>query len=269
MPRPRERGDNSKGNMASTTALWISIEAAFAELEQLCIEARAAELAVEARQNEAELRRSMAAGRVGAVAATVVEQDPRQVRAGDLARDLAFREAHAKGADLVELRSRVRKRLSWLKGKLGEALTEHEVYHTLFPLVVYADELALSITRGQSGRWEPLQSELYEVDNGGELFFTLIEDHLRKDETHPIVFEVFYFCLKDGFVGMYEGDPRKLEEIRARVAARIPLAPTGAEVDRRGPAQVELVPFPWRYYAIGVASVAIGWLLLAWLGSVS
>ena len=250
--------------MASTTALWFPIETAFAEIEQLCIEARAAEVALRRKQDEAALLAAMTSGRT--VSLRVEEptpDDPRQARAQELSRDLAFREAHPDGPDLVELRSKLRKRISWLKSELSVALTEHEVYYALFPLVVYTDELVASITRGQSLRWEPLQSELYEVDNGGELFFSILEERLRKDETAPIVFEVFYFCLVDGFVGMYQGDPRKLEEYRARVAQRIPLRPISDRPTGRDRAPVELVAFPWRFYAIAAAAIAITWALFA------
>ncbi len=257
--------------MASTTALWIPIETAFAEIETLCIEARGAELAVKQRQDEAALVKAMASGRVGREpeASAGLESDPRQARASELARDLAFREAHSEGANFVEMRAKIRKRLQWLKGKLGEVLTEHEVHHVLFPIVVYADELVTSIARGKASRWEPLQSELYEIDNGGELFFTIIEDHLRKSETHPIIFEMAYFCLNDGFVGMYENDARKIDEYKSRLAERIPLQPVGESGAVVAPIAIELVPFPWRYYAVSVAAVVAGWVLFAWIASAS
>src|SRR5689334_19456252 len=112
-------------SMASTTALWIPIEAAFNEVESLCIEARAAELAVAQRLEEAALVRGIAGGRAGRPADTGAPDagDRREVRAFELSRDLAFREAHADGANFVEMRARIRKRLQWLKAKLAEALT--------------------------------------------------------------------------------------------------------------------------------------------------
>lgn len=254
--------------MASTTALWIPIETAFSEIESLCIEARAAELALQQKLEEASLVRAMATGRVSREAPAVVESDPRQARASELSRDLAFREAHAAGANYVEMRAKIRKRLQWLKGKLAEVLTEHEVHHVLFPLVVYSDELVTSIARGKASKWEPLQSELYEIDNGGELFFTIIDDHLRKSETHPIIFEVSYFCLSDGFVGMYESDARKIEEYKTRLAERIPLQPVDSVAEAPAGA-IELVPFPWRYYAVAAAAIVVGWGLFAWIASAS
>lgn len=252
--------------MASTTALWFAIESAFSEIEDACVEARAAELALERRGEEARAVRAITEGRAAERAESQREgESPRQARAAELAKDLAFREAHPNGPDLVDLRAKLRKRFAWLKGELAEALSEHEVYYALFPLVVYCDELVASITRGQSLRWEPLQSELYEVDNGGELFYTILDDRLRKDETHPIIFQVFYFCLTDGFLGMYQGDRRKLEEYEARLVARIPQKPVEDRVARHERAPVELVPFPWRYYAVAAAAIVVTWTLYHWL----
>jgi type IV/VI secretion system ImpK/VasF family protein len=149
-------------------------------------------------------------------------------------------------------------------------LSEHEVYYTLFPIVVYTDELVNGVTRGATSRWEPLQSELYDIDNGGEVFYQILDARLRQEETHPLVFEVFYYCLNDGFCGVYASDSRKIEEYKARLTERIrtkPIEPdTGAKKDA-GP--VELVRFPWRYH-LAAAGAALGaYALYAWLGWVA
>ena len=213
--------------MASITALWLSFDSAFTEIEQLCVEARAAQLALEHKAEEAELLKNLAAARTAIRVSALPEPiaTPREGRALELARDLAFREAHPDGPNLVELRAGIRERLLWLKGEFASVLTEHELHYVLLPIVIYVDELVTSITRGRASRWEPLQSELYDMGNGGELFYVLLEDHLRKSDTHPFVFQIFYFCLSDGFAGMAERDPRKIEQCKAILATRIPLAP--------------------------------------------
>lgn len=257
--------------MASTTALWFHIETAFAEVEELCTQARAAELAAQQTRDEARLLRSFSRGGRGLEEEEpVLSSDPRYARAAALAKDMAFREAHPNGADLVELRALLRKRLTWLKARLSEVLADHEVYYTLFPIVVYCDELVNAVTRGAISRWEPLQSELYEIDNGGEVFYSILDDRLRQEETSPIVLEVFYFCLKDGFVGMYAGDRRKIEEYKARLVERTRLKPTGEGVSRREREAIELVELPWRYYAMAAGGVAAAYILFsvfAWMAS--
>jgi type IV/VI secretion system ImpK/VasF family protein len=268
--------------MRSTTALWFDIEATFSELHELCIEARAAELAMQKRDEEKRLfqgGRSSTPPRAegaGLEAASSKGSDARDVRdarhardarARELSRDLAFAEAHPQGADLVELRSRLRKRLSWLKSRLAEALSEHDVYYTLFPVVVYTDELVNAIAPTAVARWEPLQSELYDLSNGGEVFYSVLEERLRQEETHPIVFEVFYFCLSDGFTGAYLADPRKIDEMKARLSERIRPKPIDADSDARKEAPpVTLVRFPWQLHAAGGALVLAAYLLYTWLG---
>lgn len=256
--------------MASTIGLWFSIETAFAEIERLCIEARAAALAQQRRAQEGKVVRAMMGGRTVPAEDEPLATDGRSARASELSRDLAFLEAHPDGPDLVELRARARKRIAWLKAKLAEALTEHEVYYALFPIVVYIDELVAGIMPGQTSRWEPLQGELYDIDNGGELFFSIIDDRLRKEETPPVVFEIFYFCLNDGFLGMYAADRQKIDEYKARLADRIALRPTDSgELGSREPRPVELVELPWKYYGAAALAILSGWLVLLWLASFS
>jgi type IV/VI secretion system ImpK/VasF family protein len=257
--------------MGSTIGLWFDIETAFSDIERACVEARASALVARRGEQEANALRAMMSGRTAPMEEeTVTAANPRQARAIELARDAAFVEANASGPDLVELRARLRKRIGWLKGKLGEALTEHEVYYALFPIVAYADELVATVMPGVMARWEPLQGELYDVDNGGELFYSILEERFRKEETPPVVFEIFYFCLSDGFLGMYASDRTKITEYRARLKEKIPLRPTdSADLGPREPRGVELVKFPWRYYAVAVAAVVGGWLLLSLLASIA
>ncbi|WP_129348369.1 DotU family type IV/VI secretion system protein [Sorangium cellulosum] len=256
--------------MGSTTALWFAIEEAFAEVEGLCVEARAAELALEHKKREEAAVRSLGRGRTTAVEEDApraeVEKGRRAARAAELARDLAFQEAHPGGADFVRLRARVRQRLVWLKGQLSSTLPEHDVHYVLFPIVVHFDELVRLVSRGATTRWEPLQSELYNVDNGGELFYTRLEERLVQEETPPIVFEAFYFCLSDGFQGMHQGDARKIAEYKARIELRIPKKPVeDVDDDAAGP-PVELVRFPWLYYAAALGAVVGLYAVLSWIG---
>ena len=259
--------------MRSTTALWFDIEATFAELHELCVEARAAELAMQKRDDEKRLFQGARGARMSRDEATREDvaapsvTGARDARARELSRDLAFAESHPNGADLVELRSRLRKRLSWLKGRLAEALSEHDVYYTLFPIVVYADELVNAVSQAAVARWEPLQSELYDLSNGGEVFYSVLDERLRQEETHPLVFEVFYFCLSDGFTGAYQADPRKIDEAKARLSERI--RPKAIDVDsgaRKEAPPVTLVRFPWQLHAAAGALVLTAYLLYSWIG---
>lgn len=163
------------------------------------------------------------------------------------------------------LRSRVRERLTWLRGCLREGLSTRDAYLVLFPLVLHADELAAEAL-GASMEWTPLQIEFFDVDDGGELFFSTLDQVLRAEETLPLILEVYLYCLKDGFLGCYAGDLRKIEEYRERLSARIPKASLSKKpmIDQ-ATTEVELVEFPKRYYiyALG-ASLSIFVALRLW-----
>lgn len=256
---------NERPTTRSAQALWFHVETAFREGHELCVQARAAQLVAAQRDPGAKaatpLRsRATLPMEPGAGLHDPGDDDPRLAGAAALARDLAFREANAGGADLVALRAALRKRVLWLRMRLAEVLSDRDVFHGIFPIVVHFDELVRVASRGEAARWEPLQGELYSVDNGGEAFFTLLDDQLRQRETHPLVLEIFFLCLSDGFRGAHDDDPRKLEEYRQRLADRLAVRPVVVD-ERPAAAKIEIVKFPWPYYAVAVAAVALAHLL--------
>lgn len=252
--------------MATTNAIWSNIVATFAAIDRVCTEALAAELGAHRGQAEERIKSSFAEGRSflgGEPQAEPPVEQQRYSRAVELAKDLAFREEHAHGADLVKMRDEMRKLLDALRKELSRTLTEHAVYSVLVPIVIYSDELARLVTRGAVQAWEPLQGETFNIENGGELFYWAIDERLRQQETHPLVFEVFYFCLNDGFVGMHQGDPRKIEEYKDKLRKRIPAKPTGG-APRKDRVAPRIVKFPWHYYAAAAALTLVVYGVLRW-----
>jgi type IV/VI secretion system ImpK/VasF family protein len=211
---------------------WYPLAEVLAHLEQACADARATSL--RAREVEAELAKASVPGEL---------PEPRPEAIPEV--------------DVPALRADLRGRLGWLKARLGEVLTERETYYALFPVVLYADELVLAAVGPRGAAWPPLQRELYEVDNGGELFFQTLDTLLRREETAPEVLEVFLYCLNAGFSGQYLNDPAKREEYRSRLVEKIPVdRPVSASAADDGLAPVELVEFPWRYYALMALGIA-------------
>ena len=252
--------------MTTTNAIWSNIVATFAAVDRVCTEALAAELGAQRGQAEERLKSSFAEGRGYAGGEPEAEAPPEQqryVRAVELARDLAFREAHPDGADLVRMRDSMRKLLDTLRKELSRTLAEHAVYSVLVPIVIYCDELARVVTRGSAQAWEPLQSETFNIENGGELFYWAIDERLRQPETQPLVFEVFYFCLNDGFVGMHQGDPRKIEEYKDRLRKRILAKPTGT-APRKDRVAPRIVKLPWEYYALAATLTFMVYAAMRW-----
>lgn len=155
-------------------------------------------------------------------------------------------------ASLVAIREDLRGRLKGLESSLARLLSEREKYFALFPIVIYVDEILRKQTQGRSDEWESLQSELYGVRDGGERFYTVLEELLRQEATHPLVFEIFYFCLNHGFAGQYsgeQGEDRRASILR-ELSARIPKADIPAPRAAPAAVAVRVRAFPWRYYAL-------------------
>lgn len=154
--------------------------------------------------------------------------------------------------DFVMLRTELRNKLDLFKSFLNEHLNERETFLVLFPLVVYIDEKVQSqLPFQRQTDWPPLQKELYDTFNGGEQFYDTIDDILRKADTHPFLFEVFYFCLSLGFKGKYGSTPKRIEEYKEALRSKISLPEVERDLineDDEGFLTIEK-PSYWPYYA--------------------
>ena len=133
----------------------------------------------------------------------------------------------AEGVDisrLLELRRNIRTRLDYLKAELGEFLTDREVYLVLFPLVVYFDEMVtFHFSPDVHMQWQFLQKELYGIQNGGEVFYETLDDLFRKPDTHPYIYQIYYYILNRGFKGKFVEEPVKIEEYKRLLQSKIPV----------------------------------------------
>jgi len=130
-------------------------------------------------------------------------------------------------AVLKTLRDDIRTRLDELRADLAKVLSEREVYQVLFPLTIHYDELVLRrLSPTEQTAWPLLQSERYGINDGGDVFYSFADDRFANAETPPLVFEVLYFCLSDGFIGRYANDAAKIAGYKSKLAARIPMPRT-------------------------------------------
>lgn len=158
---------------------------------------------------------------------------------------------------LIDLRKRLRVKLDFLRSQLAVQLNEREIYYVLFPIVIYLDEIIQAkMLPGERVEWIPLQKEIYEIDTGGDLFYTVLDDLLRKPDTYPFIYEVFYFCLSDGFVGRHEGNLVTLNNYKEKLGARIEV--TKLDEYREEPPMLEPVKVdrnPLWYYVLALALI--------------
>jgi type VI protein secretion system component VasF len=137
-------------------------------------------------------------------------------------------------SSLETLRREINTSIDRLQATLNAELTENEVHQILLPLVIHCDELVLRrLPPKDRPTWRMLQNERYKIDDGGDVFYQLIEERLLKADTPVLTFEVLYFCLRDGFVGRFESDPSKIATYMARLAARIPMPALPAPLKKK------------------------------------
>lgn len=137
-------------------------------------------------------------------------------------------------SSLEDLRREINSSIDKLQATLNSELTENEVHQILLPLVIHCDELVLRRLPPQDRpTWRMLQNERYKINDGGDVFYQLIEERLLKADTPVLTFEVLYFCLRDGFVGRFEADPSKIATYMTRLAARIPMPALPAPKKRK------------------------------------
>ncbi len=163
---------------------------------------------------------------------------------------------------LVEARARVRTALGELRGVLADQLPPHEAEAILLAMVVHADEKIRNAAPMGTRSWPPLQRELFDFDDGGQRFYERLETLERRDEVHPLVFQVFYFCLDDGFMGAYVTDPRRREQKRLALAERIRALLEAPPRGEQPQGEVELLRFPWQYYAVAAGACLALYLVL-------
>lgn len=179
-----------------------------------------------------------------------------------------FFRAYVAKDDLVEVRAKLRSRLDMLKASLAETLTDREGFLVLFPLVIYFDELVQNrfVAGGGGGTWPPLQTELFQIDSGGAAFYDTLDDLLRKPDTLPFVYEIFYLCLSSGFKGRHADNLAQIEEYKSKLKAKIPVpeVPRRALEARQSTSAFATSP-AWIYAAAAGAIVSV-YLLLGVLG---
>lgn len=174
-----------------------------------------------------------------------------------------LRQAGAKAAlgmaDLVEARGKMRAVLEELRVAITGQYSERDAYFVLFPLMAHCDEVVqVLILDANKLEWPPLQQELYQVADAGDVFFELLDHALSKPETLPLIYEVYYFCLKDGFGGRYSSNPDKIADYQRKLANHIHLQPLPASISA-GTDQDKKAYFriPNHFYYIGAGLLLI------------
>jgi len=96
-----------------------------------------------------------------------------------------------------------------------KGIPKEENDHVRFAIFAWIDEVILSSSWNEKGKWQGQQLQLtyYQTADAGELFFERL-NMLGPHQNH--VREVYYLCLAMGFTGRYinEGDDFLLEQLK-------------------------------------------------------
>lgn len=123
---------------------------------------------------------------------------------------------------LQRLHGELRSKLDTLRDQLHRELTENETYLVMFPLVLLCDEMVMiRLPKAQQTSWPLLQSELFQINYGGDVFYDFVDERLDKPDTPSMVFEVLYFCLAAGFVGKFGESGGKVQRYRTLLAEQL------------------------------------------------
>ncbi len=127
----------------------------------------------------------------------------------------------ADSAALSELHVTVRGHLSRLREQLAY---EPSCDHIILLLVLYIDERIMHrLSDAQRLRWPPLQREWLGASYGGDEFYRILDRALESAQTSSTIFEIFYYCLANGFVGRYAGRSDIIDTYLARLRERVRL----------------------------------------------
>jgi type IV/VI secretion system ImpK/VasF family protein len=132
-------------------------------------------------------------------------------------------------------------------------------------IVSFIDERERVALGSLADAWRlPLvQSQLLQIDDGGDRCFVQLQDLLARVDVHELVFEVHLLCLRAGFVGRYRDRRHELDKIIGWLVERLrsyrprhalPVVPDAPPVPRR---RIGFLGFPVRYY-VTVAVVVAG-----------
>lgn len=123
---------------------------------------------------------------------------------------------------LSRLHGELRNKLDALRDNLSREFTENETYLIMFPLVLLCDEMVMCrLAKEQQTSWSLLQSELFQINYGGDVFYDFVDERLEKPDTPPMVYEVLYFCLAAGFVGKFGESSGKVQRYRSLLAEQL------------------------------------------------
>ncbi|CAH0538618.1 DotU family type IV/VI secretion system protein [Vibrio marisflavi] len=126
---------------------------------------------------------------------------------------LASNTADQNSAALLTFRNRVRNELTLIQNRLIPLYGDKVASYIIFPQVALIDERCkIAIAQSQQGlTWTNLQIEFFQINNGGEYVFDVIEEVVRNRIYPRLAYESLLLVLNQGFLGKYYDNPNHAE----------------------------------------------------------
>jgi len=174
-------------------------------------------------------------------------------------------------AALVNVRKNIRTHLDFLRSQLLEELSERDSYFVLFPIVALFDErVQVQFLDVDQTAWPPLQKELFQVDDAGDMFYESLEEILSKPQTLPFIYEVYYFCLNYGFKGRYNDNELKIKEYMKKLKAKIAAAvPENLATEPERPGRFKQIGSKVWYYLAAAAVIVVFYFAFSIIANIS
>lgn len=128
---------------------------------------------------------------------------------------------------ISSMRDNINRVIDQTRVSFEQVLDKQYASQVLFAIVAYFDEQiqAQLLERGQAN-WVPLQKDFYGAYNAGTLFYDMIDRIVDDKQVPEVVFEVFYFVLKKGFLGKYRDSRthinKYMEILKEKISVEIP-----------------------------------------------
>ncbi|MCP3966196.1 MAG: DotU family type IV/VI secretion system protein [Lentisphaerae bacterium] len=102
---------------------------------------------------------------------------------------------------VIEFRSNLRARINVLSEMCDKELGVKTNYFILFPIIVFCDEIISIFFAENNVNWPKMQKEIYDIQDGGEKYYELLEQTLEQPTFPELVYQLNYLILQYGFKG--------------------------------------------------------------------
>ncbi|QIV96426.1 type VI secretion system protein ImpK [Allofrancisella inopinata] len=94
--------------------------------------------------------------------------------------------------------------------------TDNSFCHLIiFATVAYCDELLSLKAIEHNFNYKPMQVELFNVANAGDVFYEYVDSILQRKKNLDFIYLIYYFLLEHGYRGRYDlNNPKRLMYIR-------------------------------------------------------